>query len=634
MESIEKQKLTDSEVVELGETENDAVLIHQRTIPEVNDIFISPLNAELTEYLKKVQFAFVNKLVSMTFQDETACFMFGIYEMIQGKNLRITASSSQYYIKSLADKSKIPAGFEEFLARTRPIALSHEKNLSANLIRKSIFDYSHGKKPHVEFVNIQTDTRLHPKLKTLMSRTMRYAVGIPLFVKNQPIGTLWGVRRRPLSESQKEEIADQMISLAQGINIIVSEELEAEKDDYFTRRKIEKYDTNSTVEHIFYTRGARQKLPIKSYIAYSNVYKSRFRQDTNYIVATGVGYNISMKRYLPEVQNTTNKVILMIPGFFCNRSLLDRAAREMALKYGYTCLTLDMRGRSKYTVPNRLIKGYSWSVDDYIWEDFPAALRWIRESYPGREVVVMGHSMGGMIPQFYSSSFDAYTRIYRRYDLIRPDEILAGIISITSPSYVNLRWSNNIMKFATEGARILNNSILLEPLFKMLSFSVASAIGTIDLNKFFSFLHNVSESMRSMSFDVGRTMPSIKDFIGYEQITPPEWYFLMEDVFCEESVRVIIQFVRAQLSAEAFKSYDLKINYTEGQRNLHTPLFSIVGTKDTLAPPETVKHGFDLARSEKNAISEYPQGHLGIITHPETIRGIAKEADAWIKSLD
>lgn len=611
---------------------SSVILVNQKTIPEASDIYISPLYMELANFISKVQFAFVNKLVSMTFADRKAVFMFGIFEMIQGRSLKITASSSQYYIKQLTDKSAIPSGFENFVARTKPISMNHEKNLSANLIRQCIFDHSHGIAPKVEFIHFATDDRLHPKIKRLISRTMRHAVGIPLFVKNQPIGTLWGIRRRPLNNEQKEEVSRQMISLAEGINIILSEEMENEKDDYSARRKIEKYDTHSCIEHIFYTRGYRQKYPIKSYIAYSNIYKTRFRQDTNYIVPTGVGYNISMKRFLPEELNDTKKIILMIPGFFNNRSLMDRMAREMAQRYGYTCLTLDMRGRSKHTVPNKIIKGYSWSVDDYIWEDFPAALRWIRDSYPDHSVIALGHSMGGMIPRFYASSFESYIRQYRRYDLVHPDEILAGIISITSPSYLNLKWNNSLLDIATEGARLLNNSMILDPLFKVLTFSVASTIGTIDLKKFFAFLHNVSNSMRNISFDMAK-VPTLKDFIGYDQITPPEWYFFMEDVFCEESVRVIVQFFRSQLSQDSFKSYDQKINYTENQSNLDIPLFSILGAKDALATPETVKHGFSLARSKKKRLSSYDQGHLGIITDPETIKGIGKESDEWIRSL-
>lgn len=140
-------------------------------------------------------------------------------------------------------------------------------------------------------------------------------------------------------------------------------------------------------------------------------------------------------------------------------------------------------------------------------------------------------------------------------------------------------------------------------------------------------------SIRTFSFDVTYRLPTVKDFIGYEQITPPEWYFMMEDVFCEESMLVISQFIRSLIDGDSFTSVDREINYTLACNDLEIPHFTVVGTSDEIAPPETVRQGHLAGKSPKNRIAEYKQGHLGIITHPETVRQIALATDEWIRQL-
>lgn len=111
------------------------------------------------------------------------------------------------------------------------------------------------------------------------------------------------------------------------------------------------------------------------------------------IIPTSKGYAVSLKQFTPEKLNSSNKNILMIPGFFCRRSVMDKLAKEMALRYGFRVLTMDMRGRSKQTMPKNG-KKEGWTVDDYIQSDFPEVLRWIRRQYPTERTVVVGHSMG------------------------------------------------------------------------------------------------------------------------------------------------------------------------------------------------------------------------------------------------
>lgn len=601
--------------------------------PDSSDLFIPEPSRQTIQFLEKINNSLVNKVVSLTFPDNKPCFDFSIFEMITGKDIQVVVSSSQQRLKALS-QDKMPEDFKDFISRTRPIRLNHEGNFSAQILRKAMIDISFGRDAEINIVLLKRDPRIHPKLKKLLTSSMNVAVGVPVFENKNPLGVLWGIRRRPFKDDQESDVRSQMLALHQGISVVLSEELFGDMDVYSAKRKVEKMDCTAKIQSVYYTRFNRQASPVKSLMAYSTRYKKYYRQDTSFHIPTKNGFSISLKRFLPRETNEEKVILLMIPGFFCNRSLMDRLAKEMSLKYGYMTFTMDLRGRSKYTLPPKnTSEKFDWTIDDYIWEDYPMALHWINETHPGYKIVPLGHSMGGMIPRFYNSCYEYGSILRDVNNLPYPDDLIPGIISITSPNYINLDVNSNTFYMAVNSVKLAGKNFLGEFSMKLLSSFMTNTIGTVDLHRFFKFLHNATSSMRMFSYNISSNVPTVKDFVGYPQITPPEWYFLMEDVFCEESVKVIIQFVRSQLSDQAFLSFDQKINYTEEAVQLKTPLMSIVGTLDTLAPPDTVLHAQDLAQSDKNRSYSFEQGHLGIVTHPPTVAEIARLGDEWIRNL-
>lgn len=327
--------------------------------------------------------------------------------------------------------------------------------------------------------------------------------------------------------------------------------------------------------------------------------------------------------------------ILMVPGMFCNRSAMDRLANEMALKYRYKVYSLDIRGRAKHTRPAKR-RHRVWSVDDYICEDFPAALAWIRERHPDERTVVMGHSMGGMIPRFYAGSHRAIRAQHPNtggWGLPDPDSAIAGIIGLASPSYIGLKPTGRLVDLIARGVNAVPGRLLHRALDGVLAQTLPRSFKSVDLNRYFTLVSRIRASGRGLSFNLGTRLPTVQDFVGYAEITPPEWYFLMEDVFCEESSKVVYQFVRSQLGNHSFLSFDGSIDYTEDLRNVTLPVFSVVGNLDTLAPPEVVQHGFDRLASPRKQMARFDQGHLGIIMHPKTVRKICALANQWIQTL-
>ena len=75
----------------------------------------------------------------------------------------------------------------------------------------------------------------------------------------------------------------------------------------------------------------------------------------------------------------------------------------------------------------------------------------------------------------------------------------------------------------------------------------------------------------------------------------------MEDVFCEESIKVLLQFLRSQLGHDkSFWSYDGQINYTQEQQdNFELLIFSVIGNLDKIVPAETIEDVLNLPKPKK-----------------------------------
>lgn len=594
-------------------------------------IYIFPVPKTTFQFLENIWQSFANKMVSLVDFNDDPIFNFSIFEVIDQDEMKIVATATHFKLKEIAERRRIP-GIEEYIKKSRPIHLADPRNESAGFIRKSIIDFNKGLRPEVTFINLKEE-EIHPEKKVLLSETMNHAIGIPLFVNENPIGILWGITKDPIPEDKIRPLTLQLYSLFDVIEFVVAKEMESGNDHYIAQKNIEKADTVSNSRNLFYTTTKDQKEPVTSIIFKSHQYNIEYRMDASFIIPTTDGYAVSLKSFTPEKLNNTGKNILLIPGFFCRRSVMDKLAKELALKYGYRVFLMDMRGRSRQTMPKHG-KKEGWTVDNYIQDDFPEILRWIRWHYPSERTVVLGHSMGGMIPRFYVSSYEKIKEQKEEFNLPKPEEYIAGIVSITSPNYISLKSNFIGLDTLKRGFSMLPHKMISDMILSMASFSMQATIQTIDLKKFFKLILNLHSSLRSFSYNIGTKVLTIKDFVGYKEITPPEWYFLMEDVFCEESVSVIMQFFQSQISNErSFWSNDGRINYTENfLNNFNMPIYSVVGTVDKIVPEETLTELKDL-KSENKVITYYEQGHLGIIFHGETVRKICKGIDEWIQDL-
>jgi len=595
------------------------------------EIFIFPVPKQTYQFLEGVWTSFVNKMVSLIYFDDEPCFSYAIFEIIDKDAMKVVATATHFKLKELAMKKSIP-GIDEFIKQAKPIPLNDVQNESSRYLQEAIIDFNNGLRPEIKFIDLKNEP-IHPDKRSLLTDTMNYAVGLPIFIKENPIGILWGIAKDPIQEHEKTELRQQFFSLFDVIEFVIGKELDSHLDTYMARKNIEKADTHSNSKSLFYTITEGQKEPVTSIVFRSHQYETEYRMDASFIIPTSKGYAVSLKQFTPEKFNNSNKNLLLIPGFFCRRSVMDKLARELALKYGYRVFSMDMRGRSKQTMPKNG-KKEGWTVDDYIQSDFPEVLKWLKKQFPEEMTVVIGHSMGGMIPRFYTAAYDKINDTKEGNILPKPADYIAGVVAITSPNYIRLSSNLFYMDQIKKGLSLIPTRSVVDFFLGMASFSMQTTIQTIDLKRFFKMLLNLHESLRPFSYDIGTKMLTIKDFVGYKDITPPEWYFLVEDVFCEESVSVIMQFVHSQLSnEESFMSSDGKINYTQEMKNFDLPIYSILGTEDKIVPMDTKVGDLDLLKSKNKVVEKYDQGHLGIIFHNDTVRKICNNINEWILKL-
>jgi pimeloyl-ACP methyl ester carboxylesterase len=419
----------------------------------------------------------------------------------------------------------------------------------------------------------------------------------------------------------------QLKVLSKAIESILRRGLEGEYDDYLVRRNIEKVHPTDEVLQIKILEEEESLRPVTEIRFYSHVYEKEFYIRKDYLIPSGDGFAISLKEVCPRNLNNHETTLLLIPGFFCNRVFMDDFARLMALKYGYRCISLDVRGRSPETLSAKFGAPH-WNLDDYIWKDFPAAIRFIKEKY-GYKIVPMGHSMGGQFPRFYSAVFEDIKKLNGNRNLPDPKDYLRGIVSIASPSSIDLRPNQKL--FIRNLSTVLN--FIPQAVRDQAAAYIAMAFPSLNLHEIINGLNKIHEPLRELTFYIKSAIPTLDQFIGDKDITPAKFYFLLENVLCNESTLVLKQFVDAQLDGKSFYSYDHQINYTSYLHKLSLPLFSVIGKIDEIVPPHTIEPYDKLATHPLNKMKYVNQGHLGIGISPPTVRETGAQIHRWIKKL-
>ncbi len=266
--------------------------------------------------------------------------------------------------------------------------------------------------------------------------------------------------------------------------------------------------------------------------------------------------------------------VLLVHGFGQNRyawHLPSRSFVNFLARLGFDVFNLDLRGhgRSRHFGTKR-----SSSVSDYVEEDLPNAVEEVQRIAGVRPVFLVGHSLGGLV------SYAAAPKL---------EGAVAGITSIGSP-YHFTRGSMSLAAIAT---------------FVRLATTL-----------------NVRPNSLVPLRPVGLTMSTFRRF-AESPLYPVPWRGwhrgALEPQVLTEHLR--LAFDRAGLGelvdmfewASERQFGGKERDYAERFEAMDLPLLVVAGTKDDLAPPQSVRPGFAASRSHDKTYRALPLGHIDLL---------------------
>jgi alpha-beta hydrolase superfamily lysophospholipase len=140
----------------------------------------------------------------------------------------------------------------------------------------------------------------------------------------------------------------------------------------------------------------------------------------------GDGTQLAVHRW-PVATASTRAVVLIVHGASEHAARYDRFARFLN-QSGYAVYAMDLRGHGS----TRLRSGALLDAGPDAWNHFVEDQKWLRDliarEYPGKKIVLFGHSMGSGIAQDYMTRYgktvDAYILSGTFYGPPAPDEVL------------------------------------------------------------------------------------------------------------------------------------------------------------------------------------------------------------------
>lgn len=138
------------------------------------------------------------------------------------------------------------------------------------------------------------------------------------------------------------------------------------------------------------------------------IYPAFERADEFHYVPTRDGWQIKLFRYKPRIESP-GEPVLLCHGAFANHHNFDipknGSLADFLAEAGLDCWLMDYRGdRSVKPAPKQ--KRNNATVDQYLLEDIPSAVTYIKQQTGYEKVHAVGHSMGGMLLYAYDLTFE------------------------------------------------------------------------------------------------------------------------------------------------------------------------------------------------------------------------------------
>jgi pimeloyl-ACP methyl ester carboxylesterase len=318
-------------------------------------------------------------------------------------------------------------------------------------------------------------------------------------------------------------------------------------------------------------------------------------------VSTRDGWKIALHNYRQRSPATARDTILLCHGLSVNRYNMDAPGDLSLAKYlhehGWDVWLLELRGAGQSSKPrpwNRL--RYNWNLDDYIFHDVPAAIRFVQQASGREKIHWMGHSLGGMLAYAFMCTHG--------------NEWAKSVVTIGSPSMRAVR--NSFLDQFSALKRLMTvvprtPHAVLAPLAAPLVALSAPWTARLVLNP---------ENMRRS--DISRLVKVAIENIPTTLIKQLwDWY---ED-------------------ASMVKHYGF-LSYTDNLEKITAPLYVIAGADDRLTPAHDCRIVYDLASSEDKKFDEFGRasgcrhdyGHIDLVLGRHAREEVWPHILAWLNA--
>ena len=294
------------------------------------------------------------------------------------------------------------------------------------------------------------------------------------------------------------------------------------------------------------------------------------------LVVSGGRVPLAMvRKRLAANDGGTRAPILLVHGFGQNRYAWHLPARSFAnhlARAGFDVFNLDLRGHGR---SRHFGARTPRSIDEYIAEDIPIAVEEVLTHTGNRPPFLVGHSLGGLVS-------------YASAPTIRG--AVAGIASIGSPYHF------------TRGSLSLQAlSIFFEAMRRARVPDVGIPVPLYPIGAFMRTIRRVADSpfypIPIRGWHAGALEPHVLD----------QHLRLAFD-------RAGIAEIRNMFEWAATKRFGGEAqDYAERFEAMDIPLLVIAGSNDDLAPPASVRPGFERSRSKDKTYRTVPLGHIDLL---------------------
>ncbi len=298
-----------------------------------------------------------------------------------------------------------------------------------------------------------------------------------------------------------------------------------------------------------------------------------------------------VRKRLPDAKGPARAALLLTHGFGQNRYAWHLSRRSFVNHLaadGFDVFNLDLRGHGR----SRVLDARGCAViDEYIHHDIPRALDAALALSGGARAFIVGHSLGGLV---------AYAAAAALRDRLR------GVVTVGSP-YVFGRGNRVLLEVARIGAALTG-----------LGSGVAFPMRLVQ--RLFHAQRKLWNA-RSLPIPIRAWHPGS-----------------IEEDLLEEYIR--IAFDRATFGEMAhiaasgtrgrFASADGTLDYARTWEETDVPTLIVAGTRDLLAPEDSVRPAYERSRAKDKTFHAFPLGHADLLIGRDAPRMTWPTVSSWI----